>query len=120
MQNVSSGADMDFPKMMNALSESLTIWPSLSQDNKKKSVEAAMLLFRDRQNSAIMRPADFYVAQIDQGLNTNPQLKKADILSILKMMAVMEYDFYNGQNKDALAKEVLGEQMYKTIRARRP
>ncbi len=118
-KQVASGANIQFPQMMNALSENLKIWPSLSQENKKKAVEAAMMLFRERQNSAIMRPADFYVTQIDQGLSTNAQLQNADILSIVKMMAVMEYDFYNGQDKDALAKEVLGEQMYKTIRARR-
>jgi len=114
-----NGADIPFPQMMNALSGNLKLWSSLSTENKKKAVEAAISIFRDRENSAILQPAGFYVTQIDQGLNANPQMQQADILSIVKMMAVMQYDFYNGQNKEALAKEVLGEQMYQSIRARR-
>lgn len=119
VQKASNGADISFPQMMNALTENLKIWSSLSAENKKKSVEVAISLFRDRENSAILQPAAFYVTQIDQGLNANPQMQQADILSIVKMMAVMQYDFYNGQNKDTLAKEVLGEQMYESVRARR-
>ena len=84
-----------------------------------KSVETAILIFRDRQNSAILRPAEFYVSQIDQAVAANSDLQNADLLTVVKMMSVMQYDFYNGQDKDVLAKEVLGEEMYKSIRARR-
>ncbi len=111
--------NVPFPQMMGALSQNMTLWPTLSQDNKKSSVEAAILLFRNRQNSAILRPAEFYVAQIDEAIQANSTLQKTDLMTMVKMMSVMQYDFYNGQNKDALAKEVLGEEMAKTVRARR-
>jgi hypothetical protein len=114
------GNNLPFPQMMGALTQNLTLWPALSQDNKMRAVEAAILIFRERQNSAILRPADFYTVQIDQALHANPALQQTDLLSMLKMMSVMQYDFYNGQDKDVLAKEVLGVAMYESIRAKRP
>ena len=77
------------------------------------------MLFRERQNIAILRPADFYATQIDRALAANSQMQGADLMTVVKMMAVMEYDFYNGQNKDALAKEVLGEKVYEGLRSKR-
>lgn len=115
----SKETSLPFPQMMAALTQNMTLWPALGAENKKRSVEAAILIFRDRQNSAIMRPADFYVEQIDLAIKANGELQATDIMSMVKMMSVMQYDFYNGQDKDALAKEVLGEQMYQNIRARR-
>lgn len=111
-------ANLPFPQMMAILGQNLTLWPSLSQDNKKKAVEAIILLYRSRQNTAILRPADFYASQIDQSLKANPALQGTDLMSILKILSVMEYDFYNGQDKEALAKEVLGEKMAQSVRSR--
>ena len=115
----SRGSGLPFPQMMGALSQNMTLWPTLSEENKKKAVEATVMLFRERQNTAIMRPADFYVTQIDRALAANSQMQGADLMTVVKMMAVMEYDFYNGQNKDALAKEVLGEKVYEGLRSKR-
>ncbi len=114
-----AASELPFPQMMAALTQNLTLWPALSLDDKKQAVDAAILIFRDRQNSAILRPSDFYVEQIDLAIKANGELQATDIMSMVKMMSVMQYDFYNGQDKDALAKEVLGEQMYQNIRARR-
>lgn len=115
----SKKVDLPFQQVMGALMQNMTLWSSLSGSNKKKAVEAVVLLYQTRENSAILRPADFYVSQIDQSLKSNPALQSTDLLVIVKLLAVMEYDFYNGQNKDELAKEVLGEKMYEAIRARR-
>lgn len=112
-------AQIPFPQMMGALSQNLTLWSLLTPENKLKAVEAAIVYYRDRQNIAILQPAELYVDQINQGLGANPALQGSDIMATMKMMAVMQYDFYNGQDKDQLAKEVLGEKLYETVRARR-
>ncbi len=114
-----AGNEPTLPQMMNVLSQNLILWPSLSAENKKQAVEAAKLFYRDTQNTAILRSADFYTKQIDEGLSSNPAMRNADIMTVLRMMAVAEYDFYNGQNKDALAKEVLGEQVYQSLQKSR-
>ncbi len=117
--SASLGQNPTISQMMTALSQNLAVWPSLSSENKKQSVEAAKLFYRDAQNTAILRPAEFYAQQIDDGLRTNPEMRNADIMTVLRMMAVVEYDFYNGQNKDALAKEVLGAEVFESLRSSR-
>jgi len=42
-----------------------------------------------------------------------------DIMTMLNILAVMEYDYYNGQNKDELARKVLGEKAFEENQVRR-
>ena len=112
--------NVPFPQMMGALSQNMTLWTTLAEENKKRAVEASIMVYRSRDNSAILKPSDFYVKQIDQSLLANPSLQGTNLMGLLKILSVMEYDFYNGQNKDELAKQTLGEKMYESIRARRP
>jgi len=114
-----SNEPVSFSQMMTALSQDLVSWPRLSAENKNQAVEAAKLFFQDSFNSAILRPADFYVAQIDEVLIANQSLQQVDLMSVLKMMAVAEYDFYNGQNKDELAKEILGDEIYQSLNSQK-
>lgn len=111
--------DIPFPQMMGALSQNMTLWPTLSEENKTRAVEASILVYRTRDNAAILKSADFYAGQVDQAMQANPALQGSNLMTIIRILAVMEYDFYNGQNKDELAKETLGEKMYQAIRARK-
>lgn len=118
-QAAAPGANIPFPQMMGMLSQNMTIWNLLPPDSKKRAVEASILVYRNRDNAAILNPAEGYVTRIDDSIKNNPQLQGLDLMQLLKILAVMEYDFYNGQNKDALAKEILGEKMYQSIKMRR-
>ncbi len=108
-----------FSDMMNQLSQNLQGWSALPPDSKKRAVEAVISLYKNRDNTAILNGADFYVQKLDEALAANAPFMNADILTVVKILAVMEYDFYNGQNKDELAKELLGEGMAQAIRAQR-
>lgn len=119
MMDSPAAADLSFPQMMGRLSQNMSVWTALTPENKKKAIEAAVLLYQNRQNTAILRPVDFYVTQIDQSLSSNPAFLATDLMSLVKILAVIEYDFYNGQDKDALAKEVLGEKLANNIRQKR-
>ncbi|HCM43256.1 MAG TPA: hypothetical protein DIS66_08115 [Candidatus Omnitrophica bacterium] len=116
--SMSAANNIPFPQMMGALSQNMTLWGTLPAENKTRAVEASVMIYRSRENSAILKPADFYVKQIDQSILANPSLQSTNLMGLLKILAVMEYDFYNGQNKDELAKETLGEKMYQSIRMR--
>lgn len=111
--------NVPFPQMMGALSQNMTLWATLPPESKNQAVEASIMVYRSRDNSVILKPADFYVEQIDQSLLANPSLQGTNLMGLLKILSVMEYDFYNGQNKDELAKQTLGEKMYESIRMRR-
>ena len=68
---------------------------------------------------AILNANDFYAAKIDETLKANPAVANMDILSMLRILAVMEYDFYNGENKDELARKILGEKGFLENQTRR-
>jgi len=107
-----------FQQAMAELYLSNARWNQLGQSDKVKAVETVMSMFKDRENVAMMKSADFYVRRTDEMLKANPSFG-LNLPTILKILAVMEYDYYNGQNKDELARQVLGEMLYEQNKRRR-
>ena len=112
-------AGPSFEQMMNQLSVNCALWGQLSAENKKKAVDAVIQYYKIRDNIAILGLPDFYVQKVNETLAGDPGVANLDLPRVIKILAVMEYDFYNGQNKDELAKQTLGEKMYESNRLRR-
>ena len=108
----------NLPNLFNQLLASSQTWGSMTVDDRVLSIEMMMKLFKDRENVAILKTADFYAGKITEALAGNPAMQPLPLPSVLKIVSVMEYDYFNGQDKDALAKEVLGEQLYAANKAR--
>jgi hypothetical protein len=115
---VAGKSGVEFGQMMNQLTSSLAEWSSLNQDDKKKAVQAIMDFYKTRQNIAILKSVDFYVQKVDESFNTNPTIRALPLPVVLQILSVMEYDFYNGENKDELAKKILGDKMYEANKER--
>jgi len=113
------GTGMVFGDMMNQLSQNMSLWNQMSADEKKQAVNAVIAVYKNRDNVAILNPADFYMAKINDTLVNNPSVASMDIMTMLRILAVMEYDYYNGQNKDELARKILGEKAFVENQARR-
>ena len=113
------GSGIAFPDMMTQLSQNLILWEKLSAGEKKQAVDAVIGLYKNRDNVAILNAGDFYATKIDETLKANPPVINMDIMTMLRILAVMEYDFYNGENKDALAKKLLGEKGFTENQMRR-
>lgn len=94
-------------------------WSSLTADQKAGVLQEYIKIFKERENSVILNPSSFYVARVDDALNNNPTMKSLSLPVILKITAVMEYDFYNGVEKDKLAQEILGPQIYQMVKSRK-
>ncbi|HNX69522.1 MAG TPA: hypothetical protein PLL75_06225 [Candidatus Omnitrophota bacterium] len=108
-----------FPDMMNQLSRNMSLWPKLGQEEKKQAVSAIIGLYKNRENAAILNTPEFYVTKINESLRGNPVAASMDIMTMVRVLAVMEYDFYNGQDKEELAKKLLGEKGYQENKMRR-
>jgi len=107
-----------FQQVMTQLYVSTGKWFELNRADKIKAIETVFGLFKDRENVAILKSPDFYVDRVDGMLRSNPALG-LNLPTVLKILTVMEYDFYNGQNKDELAQQILGPQLYEQNRRRR-
>jgi hypothetical protein len=118
-QESTQGSGMAFGDMMNQLSQNMSLWDKMSTDEKKQAVTAVVMVYRNRDNIAILNTPDFYVDRISETLLTNPTVSNMDIMTMLRILAVMEYDFYNGENKDELARRILGDKAYAENQLRR-
>lgn len=107
-----------FQQAMAELYFSNARWSQLVEADKVKAIETLMSMFKDRENVAITKSAEFYVRRVDEMLKANPTFG-INLPTILKILAVMEYDYYNGQNKDELARQILGDQLYEQNKRRR-
>jgi hypothetical protein len=113
------GSGVAFPDMMTQLSQNMALWERLGGDEKKMAVEAVIGLYKNRDNVAILNTGEFYAGKIDETLRSNPSVMNMDIMTLMRVLAIMEYDFYNGENKDDLAKKTLGEKGFTENQTRR-
>ena len=65
-----------------------------------------------REGVRIHKPATHYVDMIDSMSAQTPHMLKATFERVLSLMAILEYDYDNGENPDALARRFLGEERY--------
>ena len=116
------GAGSNVPALpiekMTGLLNKMETWNELSPLEKEGAIKTIFDLFRNRENSAITKSAKFYADRVDAALTENPTFLNASLPSLVKILAVMEYDFYNGQNKETLAQQVLGDKLYESNRKR--
>ncbi|PIQ86862.1 MAG: hypothetical protein COV74_03255 [Candidatus Omnitrophica bacterium CG11_big_fil_rev_8_21_14_0_20_45_26] len=101
------------------LTKSAKSWDRLSETDQAEVVRAMIELFKIRDNAAILLPASYYATKINEQLAADPTMLELPLPIVLKVLAVMDYDFYNGQNKEELAKQVLGEDVYEQNKKRR-
>lgn len=61
----------------------------------------------------------FYCQKLDSFFMTHPEYKKEAVGKVLKTLIIMEYDWaQKGVDKDALAKEWLGDEVYRQNKRR--
>ncbi len=122
-QNEDSGLPLESDPMFQAkidkLFTSVQNWNELTHREKIKAVDIIITLFKQRENSAILNTSEFYVGKIDESFGQDPTMMSMPLPLLVKIFAVMEYDFYNGQEKEKLAMETLGQQMYDDNKKRR-
>ncbi len=102
----------DFGAMMNALSKNMLPWLQMNDQQKVLAVSAVIELFKNQGQATIKRPAPYYVQRVNSTLVENESTRSMPLDRVMMILSVMDYDFDNGKDKDALAKELLGEQIY--------
>lgn len=94
------------------LEQSSEVWDlMLDREPKELTVEREIGKFQD-QGVEIKKSVSYYTDRIDTILKQNATMKQYPLANILRILAIMDYDFDNGQNKDLMAMEVLGAKLY--------
>ncbi|MBF0478266.1 MAG: hypothetical protein HQL26_02165 [Candidatus Omnitrophica bacterium] len=111
-------SDAEITDLWADLEASSQVWPlMIDTEPKVLTVQRQIDLYK-QDGVTIKKDPMFYVQTLDSMAEQNPDMFKAPFKELLKIAAVIEYDFDNGQNKDAMAKAVLGEKGFQQNKQR--
>ncbi len=105
-------------QMVTALDESGQPWSLMMDMEAKQAVVAYYIQRYQEQGVVIAKSPDFYAKMIDAMSAGAPQMLDNPFPRVLQVVAIMEYDFDNGYDKDAMARQILGEEGYRNNRQR--
>ena len=91
-----------------ALNQTAENWTLLVDTAAKETIVTYYVHEFQQQGIGILKPAEYYVNVIDGMSQQSPDIFKHPFSQVLQIVAVMEYDFNNGQNPDDMAYQILG------------
>lgn len=109
---------VDFANIWEKLKISSHIWVEIMDDKPKVMIVEDYIAAFAGQGIVIAKDPQFYVKMIDNLAIQNPQMLNSPFADVLRFVAIIEYDYDNGQDRDALAKKVLGPQAFEKNRQR--
>jgi hypothetical protein len=101
--------EVDLSEVWKKLDNKSAVWNLLIDDEAKLLTVSEYISRFQRQGVKINLPPAHYVQMIDQAVGQNPQMLERPFGELLQVLAIVDYDFDNGMDKDVLAKKVLGE-----------
>lgn len=110
--------EVNMEQIWKELEISSEVWMYIMDPKPKEITIQRYIDWYAKQGIKIKRPASFYVSAIDSMASQNEALLKNSFKDVFMIVAVLEYDFDNGQDRDALARQILGEPLYSQNRKR--
>ncbi len=101
-------SEVTFEEIIHDLSRSSRAWPLMIDVEAKEAVVQYFLNDFQKKGIAVQKPAWYYVTLVDSAGEQSPDMLEQPLDRVLQVLAVLEYDFDNGQNKDQMAYQVLG------------
>lgn len=109
---ISPGLEADLARLFALLEQSSEIWLGIEDMRIKMLVVSRYIdMFKER-GAIIRKPALYYVNLINAMVQDDSGMLRRPFEDILRTIAIVEYDFNNGQNKDILAKQILGTEAF--------
>ncbi len=103
---------VDISQVWERLETDSEVWSlMIDREPKELTVQREIDQFK-AEGVIIKKSAAYYTDRIDRLLTQNAEMKQYPLKNILRILAVMDYDFNNGQNRDLMAMEVLGAELY--------
>jgi hypothetical protein len=99
---------VDLKDIISSLDQSGQDW-QLMIDMEAKALVVHYYIQRFRQQGiSILKDPMYYAVLVDGMSQANPEMLAQPFANILQVVAVIEYDFDNGQDKEVMALQVLG------------
>jgi len=109
---------VDLSEVWKKLDTRSAVWALLIDDQAKVLTVSEYIDRFHKQGVKIKEPPEHYVEMIDQIVAQNPDMLQRPFGELVQIVAIVDYDFDNGMNKDDLARKVLGEQGFEENKKR--
>ncbi|MCA9400010.1 MAG: hypothetical protein KC713_00155 [Candidatus Omnitrophica bacterium] len=100
------------------LDHSSEVWNEMIDSQPKELTVARQIEIYRQEGVTIRKQPSHYVQLIDDMSRQNPDILSNPFRDVVKFMAIIEYDFDNGMDRDLLVRRLLGEQGYQSNRRR--
>ncbi len=111
-------ADQQLAQAWASLSKSSRAWLNVDDESIKKQVVSKYIELYGKKGINISKSAEHYVSLIDEILQAKPELASKPFVQLFQYITIIEYDFGSGQDKNILAKNLLGEEGYEENKKR--
>ncbi|NTV29056.1 MAG: hypothetical protein HGA80_03130 [Candidatus Omnitrophica bacterium] len=118
VQESESETTVAIDSLWQALDSSAVSWGQILDDEIKILTVAEYIDRFKKVGITIKKAPGHYVHVIDSIAAEDAGYLSAPFMNVLSYAAIVEYDFENGQNKDEMARRVLGEGNFKANKAR--
>ncbi|MDD3375029.1 MAG: hypothetical protein PHY73_04830 [Candidatus Omnitrophica bacterium] len=108
----------DMSDVLTALETSSKAWPLIADIEPKLFIVASYIDFFREKGVIIKKSPEFYVDMIDGMAQESPQMLENPFEFVLQVLAIIEYDFDAGIDKDEMALKILGPEGFKSNKQR--
>lgn len=103
---------VDMSDILKSLETSSKAWPLIIGREPKTFIVLKYIDYFKKKGILIKKPADDYVSLLDDLMAQEIEIQNNPFESVLQLVAVLEYDFDNGQDKDKMLIKLLGKDGY--------
>lgn len=109
---------VDIYDIWEELTQTSRVWLEMMDRLPKEATVKKYIDFFKQQNVVVRKLPTYYVDLIDQMSRQNPEMLDRPFEDVFRLLTIMEYDFDNGMDPDALARQVLGSSLYEQNKQR--
>ena len=99
----------ELAELFNRLDQSGELWMNINDVRMKALIVTRYVDLYGKFGVKILKPAIYYANLIDAMAQNNPRLLANPFDQVLRIVAILEYDYNSGEDKDALARSILGD-----------
>lgn len=114
IENSKPAEVVDIVEILGELETSSEVWDLIMDTDAKVAIVEKYIKEYRKRGILILKPAADYVHLIDIMSKEDPGVLGNPFYVVLKLFAIMEYDYDNGMDRDQMARELLGPEAYET------
>ena len=103
---------VEMADVLKSLERSSEAWALIIDQEPKGFIISKYVDYFKARGAMIKKPVEHYITLLDNMSAESPEMLKNPFKNIFQLIAVLEYDFDNGQDKDQMIISLIGKEAY--------